>query len=335
MKNLRSYISAMIVFCLCFTFNLDAKNRKQKPRPAKARGSQEVNAAPSVVKDRRSSAPYITGDGFRSCCDHIFDEENIPFSPQSVKNGDKIFVKTDLLAQFFQIAHPKIQAKYVLITHNSDHPIPGPFAQYLDDEKILAWFGQNAEEVVHPKLHPIPIGLENRYNKNGNPDIVQQCMENFKNSEKKTLVYMNFAIQTSPTERTKVYRIFEAKPYCKAAPPKPYVQYLQDLAETKFTLSPRGNGHPHPHGRRAFEADRRARGGGVDLRDRAAGCLPAIRGDSGPRQVVERQACPCGWTRRWHRVDLERGSPLSHEAGVEARHRHRTWPTSAAASHPE
>lgn len=242
MKNLRSYISAMIVFCLCFTFNLDAKNRKQKPRPAKARGSQEVNAAPSVVKDRRSSAPYITGDGFRSCCDHIFDEENIPFSPQSVKNGDKIFVKTDLLAQFFQIAHPKIQAKYVLITHNSDHPIPGPFAQYLDDEKILAWFGQNAEEVVHPKLHPIPIGLENRYNKNGNPDIVQQCMENFKNSEKKTLVYMNFAIQTSPTERTKVYRIFEAKPYCKAAPPKPYVQYLQDLAETKFTLSPRGNG---------------------------------------------------------------------------------------------
>ena len=242
MKNLRSYISVLILFCLCLTFTLDAKNRKQKPRHIKNQGSNILLSAAAAAKDRRSSAPYITGDGFRSCCDHIFDEENIPFSPQSVKNGDKVFVKTDLLAQFFQNAHPKIQANYVLITHNSDHPIPGPFARYLDDEKILAWFGQNAEEVVHPKLHPIPIGLENRYNKNGNPDIVRQCMENFKNSEKKTLVYMNFAIQTSPTERTTVYRIFEAKPYCKAAPPKPYVQYLQDLAETKFTLSPRGNG---------------------------------------------------------------------------------------------
>ncbi|HEY5236275.1 MAG TPA: hypothetical protein VIJ14_08870 [Rhabdochlamydiaceae bacterium] len=242
MKNLRSYFSVLIVFCLCLTFTLNAKNRKQKPRHAKDRESKEVNAAPSVIKDRRSSAPYITGDGFRSCCDHIIDEENTPFYPQSVKNGDKIFVKTDLLAHFFQNDHSKIQSTYVLITHNSDHPIPGSFARYLDDEKILGWFGQNAEEVVHPKLHPIPIGLENRYNKNGNPDIVRQCMENFKNSEKQHLVYMNFTIQTAPTERTKVYRIFETKPYCKVAPPKPYTQYLQDLAETQFTLSPRGNG---------------------------------------------------------------------------------------------
>lgn len=241
-RTIRSYFSIALLFYLCLTFALEARNRKQKPRHAKNQGSMEVKAAPSVVKDRRSSAPYITGDGFRNSCDHIIDEENIPFSPESVKNGDKVFVKTDMIARFFQNDHPKIQAKYILVTHNSDHPIPGPFAHYLEDEKILGWFGQNAEEIIHPKLHPIPIGLENRYNKNGNPDVVRQSTRIFKNSEKKSLLYMNFAIQTSPTERTKVYRTFETKPYCKVAPSKPYIQYLQDLAETKFTLSPRGNG---------------------------------------------------------------------------------------------
>ncbi len=240
MKNLRSYSTILVLFALCFATSLHAKNRKNKPPSRKQPASNNTQVV-KPVRDRRSSAPFITGDGFRNACDFIIEEDNAPFNPKNVKYGDKVFVKTDFLPHFLQHYHPRIPVPYVLVTHNSDHRIPGPYAGYLNDEKILGWFGQNVEEVAHPKLHPIPIGLENRYNKNGDPEILKQCIEKFQNSERTNLLYMNFSPHTA-VERVYVYKLFEKAPFCKASAGIPYADYLQDLATTQFTLSPRGNG---------------------------------------------------------------------------------------------
>src|SRR3990167_10371456 len=94
-----------------------------------------------VICDRGSSFPFVSGDSFRAIADHIFDETSRGLRADNVKNKDIIFLKTDFLPYFFEKIHPKISCKYILITHNSDYPAPGNFETFLNDEKIVVWFG--------------------------------------------------------------------------------------------------------------------------------------------------------------------------------------------------
>ena len=68
---------------------------------------------------RFSSFPYITGDTIRNYSNHIFDDIK-KFNPLKVKEGDKIFVKADMLEEFFKNVDPDIQNNYYLFSHNSD-----------------------------------------------------------------------------------------------------------------------------------------------------------------------------------------------------------------------
>lgn len=199
-------------------------------------------AVSSLIANRSSSAPYISGDTFRQFCNFTFDELSQNLNPEAVKNGDALFVKTDLLGEFFKKVHPSIRAKYILITHNSDLPVPGGFAQYLDDPKIIAWFGQNLTDCQHPKMHPIPIGLANQCWGHGNIHIVKAMQNRIPSFRRTILLYMNFQTWTFPSERNQVANMFKDKPYCVIEPLKDFEAYLADLAKSVFVLSPRGNG---------------------------------------------------------------------------------------------
>lgn len=198
--------------------------------------------ANDIYADRRPSYPLITGDGFRDSSDFIYDETNRSFDPSKVNAGDIIFVKTDFIGEFFRNIHPRIPHPYVVITHNSDYAAPGGYREYLDDPKILAWFAQNAEGYKHKKLIPIPIGLENRYNSNGNPQVVIDAINTFANCSKEITLYLNISIWTSYEERSLVYNMFCDAPYCYSSSRKGYVDFLKDLSESMFVLCPRGNG---------------------------------------------------------------------------------------------
>lgn len=193
-----------------------------------------------------SSAPYISGDTFKAYCDFAYDgisKSCKTFNPSSVKDGDTIFIKTDYLYHFFPKIHPRIQAKYIIVTHNSDYPVPWEFARYLDDEKIIAWFGINVENSVHPKLHPIPIGLANKCWPHGNVTLVKNVQEKLESFQREILLYMNIRVETNVFARKPVAEIFMNKPFCKKeSPDLDYALYLEDLAKSRFVLSPRGNG---------------------------------------------------------------------------------------------
>lgn len=194
--------------------------------------------------ERGSSAPFITGDTFRSHVDHIFDETTQEFQPEKMKAGDIVFVKTDweYLETFFHEYHPQILYPYILLTHNSDHGVPGPFRSYLEDSKLLAWFAQNVEGEYHPKLHPIPIGIANKQWEHGNPVIFSSCLPLANNSHRPYLCYLNFQLSTYPNERSYVWNLFAGKPWCVVSTPKKLIGYLHDLSQSKFVISPRGNG---------------------------------------------------------------------------------------------
>ena len=112
----------------------------------------------------------------------------------------------------------------------------------LEDDKLLAWFGQNVENFTHPKLHPIPIGLANKHWAHGNTEVFASIGGNLATYVKIHLLYMNFAVNTAPQERSKVYKQFIQQPFCATSSPKDLTSYLMDLAQSKFVLSPRGNG---------------------------------------------------------------------------------------------
>ncbi len=196
----------------------------------------------AFAQNRASSAPYVSGDTFRAYADFVIDETNLPFSPDKVAPGSTIFLKTDYLDHFFREIHPHIPSRYILITHNGDLGIPGPWAQMLDDDRLIAWFGQNTEGCIHPKLHPIPIGIANRYWGHGDTVVFDLVRGQLGALSKQHLLYMNFSIGTYFQERSLVHNRFVDQPFCFASSPQGLHSYLVETASSKFVLSPRGNG---------------------------------------------------------------------------------------------
>ncbi|CAF4380969.1 unnamed protein product, partial [Adineta steineri] len=85
------------------------------------------------------------GDTFRAFSDYIQDEtrhDNL----RSVKYGEIIFVKTDMLSRFFKSSFKSIREPFILITHNSDAPAPGIYDKYLLNPKILHWHASNLNQ---------------------------------------------------------------------------------------------------------------------------------------------------------------------------------------------
>jgi hypothetical protein len=190
---------------------------------------------------RFSSYPFIAGDSFRIACDFIIDETNIPFEPAKVKPGDTIFLNADLMDYFFLELHPKINSPYILVTHNSDNAIPGKYSPYINDHKLIAWFGQNVG-LSHDKMIHIPIGIANNYWEHGNTTLLSKTISKAKNSPKKYLLYLNVSTGTNTGARSQVFSLFSKKHYCYSSPRKPWHDYLIDLSQSYFVLSPEGNG---------------------------------------------------------------------------------------------
>ncbi len=170
------------------------------------------------------------------------DETSPIIDGHDVKEGDIIFLKIDYLPHFFNNVHPRISHPYILITHNGDYPAPQSFGHYLDSPKIIAWFAQNIENFSHPKLHPIPIGIANPCYGHGNIELVKKAQEEAKTTPKTRLLYMNFSRWTHEAEREPLYQEFKDALFCTYSPLVDFTKYLPALAESKFTLSPRGNG---------------------------------------------------------------------------------------------
>ena len=204
-------------------------------------------------KFKISSLPYITGDTFKEFCDFVY-EPSCGLDVKKIKNGDLIYVDSDYnhLDKFFEFVHPKIPTKYFLLTSRKDNSVPSRYLRYLEDPKIICWFGVNPDINFHPKFFSIPLGIGDRYFNNAErgdfytlSDFIKSSrFKNYHNlfwNEKKTgLLYMNFG--PSHSERKLVYNLFKDKGYCFKPSVRKYRQYLFEMSNYKFVLSPRGNG---------------------------------------------------------------------------------------------
>jgi hypothetical protein len=190
---------------------------------------------------RPSSEPFISGDTFRSFADHIYEKRKA-LDPFSVKEKNIVFVESELLISFFTDIHPQIENRYILITHNGDIDIDDRFIHYID-EKIIHWFAQNAI-IAHPKVTPIPIGLENAYYHNNGVVRIFKRITKKKNFEKRGDILYGFNIQTNPRIRQPVFDTLSSYPSAKKLPDWPNPKrYIDSVAKYKFIASPTGNGN--------------------------------------------------------------------------------------------
>eukprot|EP00668_Euglena_longa_P000849 GGOE01001023.1.p1 GENE.GGOE01001023.1~~GGOE01001023.1.p1 ORF type:complete len:424 (-),score=24.67 GGOE01001023.1:227-1498(-) len=123
------------------------------------------------VPHSKPAYPLVSGDGFKFVADVQCDtkpnqRDNCNFDPTALRNRSLIFVNTHDVPRLVAKL-PRITSHFFMVTHNRDRAIPGPQGQpLLESPYLLRWFGKNID-TCHPKLVPIPIGIENRWYKNG------------------------------------------------------------------------------------------------------------------------------------------------------------------------
>ena len=111
---------------------------------------QEAMRLPKLgIADRRSSSPFITGDGFRSHCTHICEDSNrCRMSPEEVKDGELVFIKSDLFDHFAKEIIDRIPSRFIAVIHNGDLSNPD---------------GQTDARAIHMKSHVTSDKLEEAY----------------------------------------------------------------------------------------------------------------------------------------------------------------------------
>ncbi len=240
--EMMTYIKYSLILSLLYCAPLPAPHLKEMPF---------LNS----IKNRKriTTGEFISGDNFRSVCDHIFDETHPWLDTEFIKEGDAIFVSGHYIDDFIGIYSTHIKHPYILITHNSDRSMPSgstvnqdylasPNLHYfLDDEKLFLWFAQNVD-MAHPKLIHIPIGIENIHWGHNYVHSITEICNRQPGIPKNRLLSANFSVATNKPGRQCVYDWFKNKPFCFFPGQKNIRDYLIDVAQSKFILSPPGNG---------------------------------------------------------------------------------------------
>lgn len=126
-----------------------------------------------LIRWRRNSWPYISGDAFADLADYVykppkfrsFRKQRIP-----IQSASTIFCRSEDLEEMLLLYRETISAK-VIICGNSDfefHQLPNNIPV-----SIKGLFLQNSFISDNKKIYSIPIGIENlRWGVNGNPRLL-------------------------------------------------------------------------------------------------------------------------------------------------------------------
>ncbi len=246
--------------------------------------AQEFNRSQIYFRgiDRRPSTPFISGDGFRSFCQHVCEDHNrCRMTPEDVKNGECVFVKSDFFDFFAKHVTPRINASYIIVSHNGDLSAPDGqddaprigMPRYVTSDilkseyekgRLIAHHGQNLWWKNHTfeskpsYLHCLPIGFENRQYPIGKN--VQNYVMAWKKfiiereptpEDRKPLLLVAFYPKSRVPDRHKVLQILGVFP--PKGQPKPenpffnytdlnHLEWLEAVVHHKFVLAPFGHG---------------------------------------------------------------------------------------------
>jgi hypothetical protein len=203
------------------------------------------------------SENFISGEKIQEIADLYFGSmEDFIWNPKIMDQIEKHQIIDDIFPNFdnpkilFVYAHrlkqfaDKIENflnSFILITHNADTNLTEEnpdVLRILQSDKLIGWWGQNLC-FIHPKMHPVPIGLANSMWEHGNTEAFTHlepfCLNNSKSKE----LYVNFNEYTNPCKRKPC--LMSVNKY-GVLPMVNFVDHIKRLSEYKFCACPEGNG---------------------------------------------------------------------------------------------
>ena len=165
-----------------------------------------------------------------------YDNPSTVYVNSSLINISKSkLIESNLFEKLKQFKNP-----FDLILHNSDDPFDNIHLKYFDIPNIKRIFSQNVN-TTHDRLIPLPIGLANEMWDFGDKDTFKKFI---KPEVKKTkFIHFNFTVKGGARD--------EFRPQCHnaavkkgidKAPTLGFIDYINELKQYKYCLSPEGNG---------------------------------------------------------------------------------------------
>ncbi len=197
---------------------------------------------------------FITRWAFQESSKFVFDPrtsiwqwptspEGVSFDPKQVQTGDWVFMRDAPV--FFSKIHPFIENPYIIVSMGEwRESMNESYYEYLKDEKVIGWFGVHACEKPHPKFHLLPLGIFQKKELYESRCEINALFKTLRSIPKKRLLYSNHGDMFGKKLDRKVLDAYMAdKPWCyKGKMGMEFKDYVQELAQFKFTLSPRGYG---------------------------------------------------------------------------------------------
>ena len=192
----------------------------------------------------KSSYPFLSGDSYRLLCE--FDASALEDLSEIPSGIHSLFMTPDRLQAL--TAHLRTNNIFFvetdLVIHNGDEVPDFACVDFLSTRfnhiYCVNWLGN------HPRIRPIPIGLENiRYQRNGIPSDFNRIRSKteFKFKERPIDLLVAFSLHTNLEERSAALLAARKVPGVKILQSfkHPY-EYLKLVSQSKFVLSPPGNG---------------------------------------------------------------------------------------------
>ena len=193
----------------------------------------------SLARAKPSSAPYLSGDTFRSLCSQFFEDGKNSFDPDRVKDGDLVFCDAWRLREFLQGPATRIQSRFSIISHNGDPNVDASVAALLP-RNVCFLFTQNGL-AVNERVIPLPIGLENkRLHYNGithDFDILRK-----RKPTKRPRILSAFTVGNNPKARQEAVDALSRSRQNDFLPRTDSRAYRKRASEYMFIASPPGNG---------------------------------------------------------------------------------------------
>jgi len=182
------------------------------------------------------SSPFLSGDTYRSFADlEISEVDDI----KKMKDGNIIFLSAQKLNLFQKYLLPKIHTSFLMITHHGDESITSDYLDIANNPNLIHWFAQN-NQLEHPKITAIPIGLEDAWRHNNG--IVRDFTKLRKKEKNKIpRVLYGFNVNTNKLARSKAMQALSQFELADRIDVDSR-QYRKILNQYMFVASPEGNG---------------------------------------------------------------------------------------------
>jgi len=198
------------------------------------------------------SDDFVHRWGIQKIADHSYDPrlEAFPtdpdkcarFDPDAIKPGDIIFVRD--ICSFMKELHPHIKNPYVILTAGDyKDRMACEFIDFLDEDTIIAWFCVHPCTRRHPKHYWLPLGIFQSREFSEKQIDLNKLFALWRNIPKPELLCCNFGLRPQfKPERNPIFDVFADEDFCFKCTRKPFLEYMKEMGQYKFTLSPRGLG---------------------------------------------------------------------------------------------